>query len=289
MLRKLLKYEWKGTCKMGVLMLVVILGVTFFGWLSFQSPMWKAISNDMAYDSAVFGVMDLLSIFSLLLYFVMLLAVPIGLMVYLVVRFYKTMYTDEGYLTHTLPVTKHQLLISKIIVGAIWEFLLSIVVCISVVGLFLFMIAAVLPAEYTLAGFWNEFYGEVGSVMVELFEEELGTNLALYPVYLGLNLVIGSFTSIIILFGSVSLGQLFAKCRVLMAIVSYFGLMIVNGILGIIMEAIITVIYSEQMAAGQLGGYFGVEMFGSLLLSVILAAVMYFVSYQVNQKKLNLE
>mgnify|MGYP006882960014 CR=1 FL=1 len=46
MLGKLIKHEWKGTYRVGCLMMLLMAGITFFGWLAFQSPMWKELSGD---------------------------------------------------------------------------------------------------------------------------------------------------------------------------------------------------------------------------------------------------
>ena len=100
MLGKLIKHEWKSTYKMGCLMLVVIALITVFGWLAFQTPMWKSLSrNDFS-----FGWLDIFGFLTLMMYVLLLVGVNFGILIYLGVRFYKTMYTDEGYLTHTLPV-----------------------------------------------------------------------------------------------------------------------------------------------------------------------------------------
>jgi len=110
MLGKLLKHEWKGIYKVGCLFLVALLGVSFLGWLAFQSPMWRSLAEDTVYQSGVLSLLDVASVFTLFLYALMLVAASVGIMVYLAIHFYKTMYTDEGYLTHTLPVTKNKLL-----------------------------------------------------------------------------------------------------------------------------------------------------------------------------------
>ena len=46
MLGKLVKHEWRSTYRMGCLMLFITLMVTFLGWLSFQSPMWRQLRED---------------------------------------------------------------------------------------------------------------------------------------------------------------------------------------------------------------------------------------------------
>lgn len=41
-------------------------------------------------------------------------------LIFILMRYYKNFFTDEGYLTFTLPVTPHELLWTKLISGMIW-------------------------------------------------------------------------------------------------------------------------------------------------------------------------
>jgi len=56
--------------------------------------------------------------------FVVVAVVAVSIIALLVVaaRFYQTMYKNESYLTHTLPVTSGQILLSKVLVGVFWIF-----------------------------------------------------------------------------------------------------------------------------------------------------------------------
>ena len=72
---------------------------------------------------------------TLILYVIMLLASTWGMLIFLGIRFYRSMYTDEGYLSHTLPVTANQLFLSKILVSGVWYLFISIGIGISVVAL----------------------------------------------------------------------------------------------------------------------------------------------------------
>lgn len=57
-----------------------------------------------------------------------LIILMIAPMIYGIIRFYRNMLGDEGYLTFTLPVTTGQLIDSKLLVTVIWETLTGIVV-----------------------------------------------------------------------------------------------------------------------------------------------------------------
>ena len=72
---------------------------------------------------------------TLILYVIMLLASTWGMLIFLGIRFYRSMYTDEGYLSHTLPVTANQLFLSKVLVSGVWYLFITIGIGISVVAL----------------------------------------------------------------------------------------------------------------------------------------------------------
>ena len=111
MLGKLFKHEWKNTYKIGLLMVLIMIGVTVFGCASFFTPLWvNGFQNSF---TGKLTPIDILGIVFLIFYVISIIGVTYGILIYLGVRFYKSMYTDEGYLTHTLPVTSHHLLLIK--------------------------------------------------------------------------------------------------------------------------------------------------------------------------------
>lgn len=250
--------------------------------------MWQRLEADSYYFASGFGLLDIVSVFTLFLYVIMLVAVSVGIMVFLGIHFYKTMYTDEGYLTHTLPVTKNKLLAAKILVSGIWLLIVLVGVYASLFMLVNFMFNAVLPVEYSTWDFWSLLSAELGKAVEEAFEYGYGVNLTAYFIYIILTLVLGPFLTVNILFGAISLGQLFTKHRVLMAIVSYIGVLIMNGILGTIVEGIITTAHIGN-SNGLWTSYFDTNLICGLILNIVVAVVMYLVSWFVSVKKLNME
>lgn len=296
MLGKLLKNEWKDTCKIGCLMLIVLVGVTFLGWLAFRSPMWQEMANDNYYYQAAYGVniLNIASVCTLMLYAVMLVAVSVGIIAYLGVRFYRTMYTDEGYLTHTLPVTEGQLLFTKTFISGIWMLIISLGLILSVFALMAFMISAMLPSGYSLSDFWREFQEVYETELKDIFimiEKEMGMNFRAYWIYMIASMILSSFISVMTLFGAISMGQLFTKHRVLMAIASYIAISMFKGIFTSIIEGIVTSVYASNTVGSPtiVGSYINTNMIIQLVLSVIFAALLYLVSWLVNTRKLNME
>lgn len=292
MLGKLLKHEWKDTWKVGCLMLIGLLLVTFFGWLSFQAPMWQSIANNSRYNRI--SVWDLVSFGTLFLYIILLIGINFGILIYLAVHFYQTMYTDRGYLTHTLPVSKHQLLVSKILNSGIWMIIVFLGMYLSLFVLGASMIGAFIPDGYTWSDIWNEM-GPYWGVVNDSFREIFGVSAGGYFTIVLITSLISPFCSMIIIFGAISIGQLVSKHRVLMAIVSYIGISVVNSILNSILQSINSVsqfdrlLMDDAMANAAAGRYVTVTMFSSLAISIVEAVILYFVSYHVTSKKLNME
>lgn len=108
MLGKLIKHEFKDTYKpicvyYAVLGLLTILGV---------------IGTDSI--PIADNLLDILRIISIAAYMTMMGLLGIITIMVLCSQFEKTMYGDRGYLTHTLPVKKGELLASKYIVSVVW-------------------------------------------------------------------------------------------------------------------------------------------------------------------------
>ena len=107
MLGKLMKYEWKNIWKAGTLMLLGMLVVTVIGCVVLRMPGGLvteiADGNNMNATQSWFVLSSFVA--TLILYVIMLLASTWGMLIFLGIRFYRSMYTDEGYLSHTLPVT----------------------------------------------------------------------------------------------------------------------------------------------------------------------------------------
>lgn len=294
MLGKLLKHEWKSTYKVGGLMLILLVCITFLGWLAFQSPMWLELSSRETYipvDSLGVSVMNLASVFTMIFYFTMLVVVAVGIVVYLAIRFYRTMYTDEGYLTHTLPVTEGKLLFAKTLISGIWVLIIELCVILSVFGFLLFMVEAMLPPGYTLAQVWSELQTVYQEWLADIFELMLGMKFSTYFVWMIVSMIITSFTGLMTVFGAISLGQLFTKHRVLMAIVFYIGVQLLGGIVSSIVQGIAagTLAASSRDSLAVVGSYYNVSMITSLVVDVVFAALLYLAAYLINTRRLNLE
>lgn len=285
MLGKLLKYEWKGLRLPLTIMMIVLAGTMIL-----TCGVILTINPKLDETLAWYSVVALM--FSFLLYYFGIIGCMLGTTLIIVVRFYKTCYTDQGYLTHTLPVTAPQLLNSKIIAAIATQLLMSLGILCSILIILLIGIHHVFSfiPDYTFAELWRELFEEFPDIL-NSFEDEFGIRLGLYIAYLIVYAIIGLIANIVTLFGCVSLGQLYVKHRIVGAIAAYFILQFVMMIIGYI-TAIPT--YTKML----MGTYAdNVTVFGimsptmnlSLLITVLLAVGMYFVNLHMMTKKLNLE
>lgn len=268
MLGKLIKHEWKGTYKMGCLMLGSMALITFLGWLAFQAPVWRALSGSVSYG----GWLDVFSIITLMIYAMLLVCVNFGTKIYLGVRFYRTMYTDEGYLTHTLPVTKNQILISKILVSGIWTMIILLSIYLSLFLLGMSSMLAIIP-DFTLA----DFFGGLGELFrdMELWFDFDTVRLLVMGIIMSL---IGPFLTVTILFGGVSLGQLVSKGRLLMGILFYILILVADQLF----------VGLFRSFASSVGVYVNINLDASFIVNLLTAVILYVAAHFVISRKLNL-
>lgn len=294
MLGKLMKYEWKNTWKVGCLMLLGMFLITVIGCVVLRMPGVTAI-----FDGNASVAMSWLGISSfvatLILYVIMLMAATWGIMIFLGIRFYRSMYSDEGYLSHTLPVTANQLFLSKVLVAGIWYLLILIGIGVSVVALVLSMVIGMINigevhnalAEYG-GNIWT-FLAEGISQIADIYQSEMGINLLHYAVTVSITFLIGPFITMITLFGALTIGQLSSKHKGLMGILTYAGLTILSSLIGSTVQS--ALMFSSNMVTRPSGFTLSVNSAYDInvLTSLLIAAIMYGVSYYILNKKLNLD
>lgn len=285
MLRKLIKYEWKSTYKVGSLMLITSLVIGLLGAITVRFAFHDDMENELA--SSVFPI---LGFFTLLLFFLLLVSIVYGNLIYQGVKFYKSMYCDEGYLSHTLPVTTHQLLLSKIFVSGIWVLLIA--VSLFVAG-FMF-VGSLISASGADMSLW-EVIREIFRHLPEL-KEEFGISITPYVIWFILTVFVGPFISMASLFGAITMGQIVNKHRGLMAFVFYLLYMVVNWICQMITGMPFEYAKYNSLNSGYDDSFFGTfsganvgKCFTQLAVNFVLAMIMYAIAYHINEKKLNLE
>ena len=125
MFTKLLKYEFRAQRKLLSILSLSALGAGIIGGLM----MWLITGSDVIYGSFTtendFAAAMLISFSTTLMLGAIfaIIAYIVAVYILLLYRFYKHHFSDEGYLTFTLPATTHQILLSSILNIIIWSFI----------------------------------------------------------------------------------------------------------------------------------------------------------------------
>lgn len=278
MLGKLMKYEWRYLFRKFLILLFVLIAATLAGSLILLLINKQSVAANE--DLAV-----LIFVFSGLVYYMGLIICGVGSSLLIAIRFYKSCYTDAGYLTHTLPVSARQLVGAKLLSSFFLQ-LLSMVCTLASFAIY----AGVLMT--TLLRFINEpLTYDLSTVLTE-FEDGMGMSLPAYCVFFIVLSLIGCFTSSCIILGSVSLGQLYTKHRVLGAILAYF---VVTMLMQMVSSICAIPSYLQMLSASlnnpktPLMTIMLPTFIITITIGIILAVTLYFVNIHIMTKKLNLE
>lgn len=123
MLKKCLKHEWKACWKN---MALLNGAAIFMGALGGSGFLFSQISE----------LPDLLIVLYLFAYVLIVIAASVMTQVLMIQRYYKNLFTDEGYLTNVLPVSATDHILSKMLVFGAW----SILNALSVLASFAFLL-----------------------------------------------------------------------------------------------------------------------------------------------------
>ena len=275
MLGKLLKHEWKAVWKIPVLLIGILLAAAMMAGFTFHLPIW---------DSEWVGL-PLSGVMMIITFYVAIIGVSLGITIYFAVRYYKNMFTDEGYLTNTLPVSSHQLLLSKVITMFSWD-IISIIAIAASVAIFMGMIilAFMEPGDgkTIVDGFWELFDMSIwDSPYMQEFEG--------FCVSMIVMVLASAFSNTMTIVASVTIGQMVRRHRILGAFGAYFAI-------GTVMQIISTVILFPYMISTFDNVYvetpFPLMTVMYLIISavsVIIGVGLYFLSEYLIRKQLELE
>lgn len=285
MLGKLIKYEWKGLIKPLSILYLVLLGITILTGL-------LIVTINPDYDDVTMGLSVLFTILSVLIYYFGIIVCSLGTMLIIAIRFYKTCYTDEAYLTHTLPVSARQLLAAKTITSVLCYLLSMLIIGLTVVMLLIVLVTHMINLGEIPAAELSTGFSELLAELNQEFATEMGISISGYFIYLISISLVSSVCSIISILGCVSLGQLYTKHRILGAIIAYF---VMTFVLQIAAYAGMIPMYAKIFAAEYTGETILIfdllrpTLIITMAASVIIAIVMYFINIHMMTKRLNLE
>ncbi len=293
MLSKLIKYDWKSVCRVEGLLAIIMLAYGLLAAIMLQTPVYSGFvtGHKTTESMQAFGFIS--GGFGFVALWILIVGVEIASVIYLAVRFYRSMYDDEGYLTHTLPSTTMERLGSKLIVGYAWFMVVSLAV---VVSLGLIAVSALIIGHRAGYGFQQMKDGilEFFPYMPEFLSNNKGTVVHLIVLFV-FTALLNPFIRIARVFGALTIGQLFKKNRGLMGVVFYFVIswgtsFVLNVVSGIMRAFDVKRVYSldEFGSSGFFSRMITVGNDMSLAVNFAVAVALVFVTRHIIDNKLNL-
>lgn len=152
-----------------------------------------------------------LSTTAMIILIALIISISISTIVLIIRRFFKNVYGREGYLTFTLPVSVHQIILAKLSAAFIWNLLSTLVILASF---------AIITLQSTS---WREFL----IIWPTIFGAINPADLAIWATYL----LVASLTGTLMIYLAISIGQLFNDHRGVLAFVAYLAISFTISIL----------------------------------------------------------
>ncbi len=194
----LVRYEFKNVNKWylalygAVLALSVLIGAQASSLKSIDTPNQQMIM--LVFLGLVFGGL--------------LITLSISTLILIIRRFKGSVYDRQGYLTLTLPVSEHQIILAKLLGAFIWSLASSLVFILSIYIILVLTGANFLDIfslEYLFKFYMDSFWLSV------------------------ISFILSTVAGILCIYLSISIGQLFNEYRTALAVVAYIAIQVVLG------------------------------------------------------------
>lgn len=259
MFGKLIKAEWRSSRRViGALCAIVLISGVLLGLLG--HTLLRAAWGD-------WNVPDFVGVLFGMLAMAAVLAVALSLaasLFYALWRYYKSRFTEEGYLTYTLPVKNYQLMLSSIL-ASILEILLVALATAAAVAIAFGIFSVGLP--------WSEVDGANWlAEIADSFRPLTGDILRMF-----LSTVLTGLSMLLMLMLSVTIGAMVAKKHpILLAAAVFFGISFLRNLVNL----------SALLTCDTLASVKTLNILNVVNIVTILAA--YFLMDYLTAKKLNL-
>lgn len=275
---KLIKYEFRSALRLIAIVWAALLAAAIFlgiilrtmGFVSAEAPKGVFVFVDMFF-----------SVVPPLLYGALFIAMLVITVIVVVLRFYRGLLGDEGYLMHTLPVKPWQLITAKGVVA-------STVILIS--GFAAMLSIFMLIAIQDIGGFFRD----IGEMFIWLGDNPKAILITLEIIVI---LVFSVMRSVYQIYTAMAIGQLAGKHRLLTSLGAYIG---INMILTVLLMVLMITVDATGMDIWIVNVFEAVDVYdrafyiGQTALGILFAltfvqvAAFHVVTERILSKKLNL-
>ena len=278
MLKKLLKYDFSAVIKLWSLGALAVLLLSAGGGLCMRI---------LSSNRPLHGIINLVAGLGTFLSVLSLVAFSILTFILLAMRYYKNFFTDEGYLTFTLPVKLHTVINSKLIMVFSMLILTGIVTSLSST------IMQAIGNEYFVENM-KDFFAGLGSFFQMAEEAGMLGWAIVYVIEALLIMFFSSLFSVLFLGCCITFGSVVAKkAKVLASIGIYYGANWIFSVVTMIfmvfgMMAFGAWVDGANLSDQQIAQLIGLLLFGIIALLGMLSSLLYTLQYRLLDRKLNL-
>ena len=239
----LVRYEFKNVNKWylalygAVLALSALIGVQANSLKSIDTPDQQMIM--LVFLALVFGGL--------------IITLSISTLILIIRRFKGSVYDRQGYLTLTLPVSEHQIILSKLLGAFIWSLASSLV----------FILSIYIILVLTGANFLDIFSLEY---LFKFYMDSFWLSVISY--------ILSTISGILCIYLAISIGQLFNEYRTALAVLAYIVIQTILGFVGLNFR--IDIDYNWMISF-------------EIVKDLILSAAFYLGTYYILKNKVNLQ
>lgn len=272
---KLIRYEIKSSIKLMAVMWAALIAASLLFSLS-RNLIDHVMDDSSAGSSAFISITEFAAGLMYTSIFIALIAATI---IIVIMRFYKGLLGDEGYLMHTLPVKPWQLITSKGLVAA-GVVLISIIVA---------MLSLALLTGISNLSIIPDIIGEIAKAI------KADAKFLLILIEALILIVISLLKSIYQVYASLAIGQLASKHRILLSLGAYIGLstaVTVFAMAIVIIAGNLNIGYWLSSWDGSADDVFGLSQIaiaGMFVLTGIQLAAFHIITERILSKGLNLQ
>ena len=239
----LVRYEFKNVNKWYLALYGAVLALSAI--IGLQASAIKMLSSQ---DQE-----SIMLVFQAFIFGGLIITMSISTLILIIRRFKGSVYERQGYLTLTLPVSEHQIILAKLLGAFLWS-LLSAVVFILSIYIFLVTVDPQIIDVYVIRYFCGHYLDSIGLSLISY--------------------IFSTVAGILCIYLSISIGQLFNEYRTALAVVAYI---VIQTILGFItLNLRIDFDYNWMISF-------------EILKDLILSLVFYLGTYYILKNKVNLQ
>ena len=194
----LVRYEFKNVNKWFLALYAAVLALSVI--IGIQG---SSLSSTYYQDKGV-----VMLVFLSLVFGGLVITLSISTLILIIQRFKGSVYDRRGYLTLTLPVSEHQILSAKLLGAFVWSLASTVV--------FLFSLYIIIVMVYPGA-----YLSTFAEYILKNYQDNFWLALISY--------IFNTLASILCIYLSISIGQLFNEYRTALAVVAYIAIQVVLG------------------------------------------------------------